>query len=133
MDSRLQPYRLLLVEAHEGLRNDLARALSFLGYSLDAYASFDAIPGEANRPRYAVCILDQSVDPARQRAESLGFARDRTIWTSLAGEGFAEGHHEGDPHLRILTKPFSIAVLERLIVDCLQGTSGQWTNGVLER
>lgn len=120
--------RVTLVVRHDGLREDLVRALEASGYLVDAQsgpmplfsASGGGLEKSINEPRRRpdahVRILDLEAFEDSPSFDPAGFAcAEKNIWLASASGG-----GQPLPGL-VITKPFSIHVLEQAIRDCLSG------------
>lgn len=107
--------RLLLVEAHHGLRNDLSRALSRVGFFVDAFASTTEAMEERENDSFAVQVIDLCAAGAREWLAERGDIENTIV---LAGDPASLGPNGSavPDGMEILYKPFSIHRLETRVL-----------------
>lgn len=119
MSERAEAPRLLLVEAHDGLRIDLTRALEASGYRVDAMRSPAELPAFEVGPRYAVNILDAAAFESPGSLDRVDPNPGRTLWMVAGMSEHARSGLRIQPGAAVVTKPFSIHALESRIEECV--------------
>lgn len=116
MAERAADRRLLLVEAHDALRLDLASALTRSGFEVDAVASAREATAGAEPARYAARIVDPRADGV---AEWLEVDDDFAHTIVLASDPDAASPAEQAllSNADCLYKPFSIHALETRLLE----------------
>jgi len=107
--------RLLLVEAHAGLRQDLARALSHVGFIVEDFADARSLIGERSAAPSVVQVIDLAAAGAEVWLQSAG-SIDRTIVLVSDPASLVDKKASVPDGMEVLYKPFSIHTLETRVL-----------------
>ncbi len=121
------PQHVALVVGHEGLRRDLERALSTMGF---ASTSEDRLRDALRLPRVDVIVLDLDVSRESVDLDTICEAAGKPVIGLTGDPALRSAPAGGRPAL--LAKPFSIADLERALREALGGVSGGRPAGGLD-
>ncbi len=111
--------RIEIVEADEGLRTELARALERLGFEVQAAARATPPEQADDRPRSLLRVIDLAADGAGDWVAHPAAAQRCLFLAGEVGATRWQGVAPGREH-DVLFKPFSIQTLERRVLRRLE-------------
>ena len=114
--------RLLLIESHAGLRRDLERALSLLGFSVEGFASARHAMTDGDFKPSAVQVIELEAAGADPWLAAHGSTETTIVLVSDPGS-LVGNRSTTTQGMELLAKPFSIQTLEARVLARLSGLS----------